>query len=254
MQASAQATPNRREAFLSSSSTTSGREEAVGGLRDGNKKEDDELAPPIPVVRAAAQATPPAAPVVAVEPPLPAGVTLSELEQANKTVWTTLGEASGLAAWARKWSAAAVREMGGEKGGKEEEEEDSSSLDKKRAGSDWKETMSVSLFVCFASVLPNTKLTLTRARMVIYLSPLAQRHPRLCPRRIGLLLCPSVKHAQLALGPFDPLICDVDHYGNRRRRRRSRRRCAAADVDARSSGRSEVVSPPLVDFCGSLSS
>lgn len=161
MQASAQATPNRREAFLSSSSTTSGREEEAGGLQDGKKKEDDELAPPIPVVRAATQATPPAAPVVAVEPPLPAGVTLSELEQANKTVWTTLGEASGLAAWARKWSAA-VREMGGEKCGKEEEEEDSAANRKKQAGSDWRETLSVFtlLFPLSSFCLTNTTLTL----------------------------------------------------------------------------------------------
>ncbi|GAA5963704.1 hypothetical protein JCM8115_004247 [Rhodotorula mucilaginosa] len=157
VQASAQATPNRREAFLSSSSTTSGREEEAGGLQDGKKKEDDELAPPIPVVRAATQATPPAAPVVAVEPPLPAGVTLSELEQANKTVWTTLGEASGLAAWARKWSAA-VREMGGEKCGKEEEEEDSAANRKKQAGSDWRETLDILAFALAESASSSSSL------------------------------------------------------------------------------------------------
>lgn len=227
VQASAQqATPNRREAF---SSSTSGRgaekeEESEAGGREGSKNDELELAPPVPVVPAAAPAAPPQKVTEPQPLPLPAGVSLSELEGANKTVWTTLGEASGLGAWARKWSAAATRETGGGKGGEEEEED--SAANKKQAGSDWRETMSVfnrplSLSVPLSlSLSAFHKLTLTRAvaRIGDYLLP-PQRHPRLCARGIGLLLLltPSVNHAQLALGSLDPLVRDVDHYGNRRR-------------------------------------
>lgn len=141
VQASAQATPNRREAF---SSSISGRgeddeeSEAAAAEERGARKEKaaDELAPPIPVVPAA-QAAPPEKVTAAERLPLPEGVSLSELEGANKTVWTTLGEASGLKAWARKWSAAR------ETGGQSEEADSAAAANKKQPGSDWNETMFV---------------------------------------------------------------------------------------------------------------
>lgn len=144
MQASAQqATPNRREAFLSSGGRRGGEgeeEDSKAPAAAAERSDELELAPPVPVAPAAAPAAPPQKVTEPQPLPLPVGVSLSELEGANKTVWTTLGEASELGAWARKWSAAATHETGGGKGGEEEED---SAANKKQAGSNWRETMSV---------------------------------------------------------------------------------------------------------------
>lgn len=63
-----------------------------------------ELPPPVPIVSnpattAATAATPQSQPLQ-----LPAGVTVTELEGANKTIWSTLGDSSGLRQWMRKWA------------------------------------------------------------------------------------------------------------------------------------------------------
>ncbi|GAA5834766.1 hypothetical protein JCM11251_003658 [Rhodosporidiobolus azoricus] len=62
-------------------------------------------APPVPTVAVeAASSPPPAAPAKKPAPSLPAGVTPEELDLANQTVWSVLGEGAGLKGWGRKWA------------------------------------------------------------------------------------------------------------------------------------------------------
>ncbi|GAA5883486.1 hypothetical protein JCM3774_003600 [Rhodotorula dairenensis] len=168
IQASAQATPSRKEAFPPASAAASSP--GAGGTRSHETtttargvsgvsaaRSDavgrTDLPPPVPVVPppllqgASTPARPAVAAAEAAAPPpsaLPAGVSVSELEGANKAVWTTLGEANGLQAWARRWA----REVKGREGsgGLESDSTDA------RVGADWQETIEILSFALAESV------------------------------------------------------------------------------------------------------
>ncbi|BGP55103.1 hypothetical protein JCM8202v2_002698 [Rhodotorula sphaerocarpa] len=148
VQASAQATPNRERAFGRAS--TGG---AAGGGGGGEEEEEEEEGqregeatpraagrapasetdprpeppsaadPPVPAGTTAAAASA-NAPELEPEPALPAGVSVGELESANRTVWGTVGESHGLARWAAKWAregeGARKQQLEGEEGQRRE--------------------------------------------------------------------------------------------------------------------------------------